>query len=241
MIDNSASMGDKQAYLATAIPDLVTQLVATTQDIHIGIVSSSLGPRLGDQTSSGSSGARSLPTATTARQLTPSCSAQGNQTQNPRRRTPARLLQRPAATYRRQQPTRASPPTTPRGPLRPHGPARWRRPHLLDVHADTWPGSRLAPEHACNSGVPCRDPSRDVSTQLVSAISQDLIFGVHDLRLRYRVAARELVPLPRPAGPVRLAHARRAMPTPRGPASTRRFSSSATTSSAPTRSSPSST
>jgi hypothetical protein len=75
-IDNSASMGDKQAYLAQAIPDLITRLVtpncvdanggvvgqSDTQghcskgqvefppvhDMHIGIVSSSLGPRLGD-------------------------------------------------------------------------------------------------------------------------------------------------------------------------------------------------
>src|SRR5580700_1021278 len=79
-IDNSASMGDKQAYLEQAIPDLITKLVTpdcvdsnqqptgTSSDIngncpgtstalfppvhnmHIGIVSSSLGPRLGDQT-----------------------------------------------------------------------------------------------------------------------------------------------------------------------------------------------
>jgi hypothetical protein len=75
-IDNSASMGDKQAYLAQAIPDLVQRLVspncvdavgnvlgatdatggcaagspefAPVRDMHIGIVSSSLGPRLGD-------------------------------------------------------------------------------------------------------------------------------------------------------------------------------------------------
>jgi len=75
-IDNSASMGDKQAYLAEAIPDLITRLVtpncidanddvvgqSDTQghcakgqvefppvhDMHIGILSSSLGPRLGD-------------------------------------------------------------------------------------------------------------------------------------------------------------------------------------------------
>jgi hypothetical protein len=78
-IDNSASMGDKQAYLAKAVPDLLTRLVqpncvnssmtvtgraslaGTCQDpmsaaefppvhnMHIGIVSSSLGPRLGNQ------------------------------------------------------------------------------------------------------------------------------------------------------------------------------------------------
>jgi hypothetical protein len=75
-IDNSASMGDKQAYLASAIPDLIARLVnpncldatgnvtgasdgsgqcvsgtpefAPVHDMHIGIVSSSLGPRLGD-------------------------------------------------------------------------------------------------------------------------------------------------------------------------------------------------
>jgi hypothetical protein len=77
-IDNSASMGDKQAYLAAAIPDLLTRLVQPNcvdpnnnvtgssdlggncadptssaefppvHNMHIGIVSSSLGPRLGD-------------------------------------------------------------------------------------------------------------------------------------------------------------------------------------------------
>lgn len=76
-IDNSASMADKQAYLSQAIPDLVRRLVspncidtagnatgetaspngscvmgtaefAPVQDMHIGIVTSSLGPRLGD-------------------------------------------------------------------------------------------------------------------------------------------------------------------------------------------------
>jgi hypothetical protein len=78
-IDNSASMGDKQQYLAKAIPDLITRLVSpncvsstntstttgassngtcptgsqlefpAVHDMHIGIVSSSLGSRLGDQ------------------------------------------------------------------------------------------------------------------------------------------------------------------------------------------------
>ncbi len=81
-IDNSASMGDKQAYLAQAIPDLVNRLVtpncvktvndvttitgpshldgscddpassaefAPVHNLHLGIVSSSLGPRLGDR------------------------------------------------------------------------------------------------------------------------------------------------------------------------------------------------
>jgi hypothetical protein len=77
-IDNSASMGDKQAYLAQAIPDLVSRLVtpncvdamgnvtgqaditgngcnavsnaefAPVHNLHLGIVSSSLGARLGD-------------------------------------------------------------------------------------------------------------------------------------------------------------------------------------------------
>jgi hypothetical protein len=98
MIDNSASMGDKQAYLNAAIPDLVSRLVTpnclddTTQavvgpstidssgvaqcpsgstlefpavhDMHIGIVSSSLGPRLGDQDPADGSGGVCLPTAT---------------------------------------------------------------------------------------------------------------------------------------------------------------------------------
>jgi hypothetical protein len=103
-IDNSASMGDKQAYLTQAIPDLINRLItpncvnANTQavdgpsvldntgtascskylsgdpasqpefpavhDMHIGIVSSSLGPRLGDQSPSDGSGGECLPTAT---------------------------------------------------------------------------------------------------------------------------------------------------------------------------------
>jgi hypothetical protein len=78
-IDNSASMGDKQAYLSQAIPDLVSRLVTPNcvddkknptgaqaqldgtcpagssaefppvHNLHIGILSSSLGSRLGDQ------------------------------------------------------------------------------------------------------------------------------------------------------------------------------------------------
>ncbi len=78
-IDNSASMGDKQSYLAKAIPDLLSRLVQPNcldankkvtgkaslsgacanptssaefppvHNMHIGIVSSSLGSRLGDQ------------------------------------------------------------------------------------------------------------------------------------------------------------------------------------------------
>jgi len=75
-IDNSASMGDKQDYLRAAVPDLINQLInpscvdaasgavvgvsssgqcaqgtlafAPVHDMHIGIVSSSLGSRLGD-------------------------------------------------------------------------------------------------------------------------------------------------------------------------------------------------
>jgi len=85
-IDNSASMGDKQTYLEQAIPDLLTRLVAPNcidpndatkvlgqshddgacdagavefppvHDLHIGIVSSSLGPRLGDKPFGGKGG-----------------------------------------------------------------------------------------------------------------------------------------------------------------------------------------
>ena len=78
-IDNSASMGDKQAYLEQAVPDLITRLVQPNcvstdgtmtvngqatlagdcpagsaaefppvHNLHIGILSSSLGPRLGN-------------------------------------------------------------------------------------------------------------------------------------------------------------------------------------------------
>ena len=80
-IDNSASMGDKEAYLAQAIPDLVSRLVtpncvdsdgqrdgqvryhgqrlpwasnaefSPVHNLHIGIVSSSLGGRLGGHVS----------------------------------------------------------------------------------------------------------------------------------------------------------------------------------------------
>ena len=52
MIDNSASMGDKQALLADAVPDILQGLVSLqVHDMHIGIVSSSLGGRGGDQCS----------------------------------------------------------------------------------------------------------------------------------------------------------------------------------------------
>ena len=75
-VDNSSSMGDKQAYLAAAIPDLLNRLINPNcvdpaghvagpsangtctvgftpefpplNDLHLGIVTSSLGPRGGD-------------------------------------------------------------------------------------------------------------------------------------------------------------------------------------------------
>ncbi len=96
-IDNSASMGDKQAFLELAIPDLINRLVTpncvdstnpnnvdgpsntssgtadctmyigkdpnsaaefpAVHDMHIGVVSSSLGPRLGDKYLNGTGGA----------------------------------------------------------------------------------------------------------------------------------------------------------------------------------------
>jgi hypothetical protein len=54
MIDNSAAMGDKQKYLGDAIPDLITGLMqpggtaVPVHDMHIGVVTSSLGSRGGD-------------------------------------------------------------------------------------------------------------------------------------------------------------------------------------------------
>jgi hypothetical protein len=86
-IDNSASMGDKQAYLEAAIPDLISSLVTPScvgadggvtgpsdpsgnctspgsnplfppvHNMHIGIVSTSLGTRGGDLTSAGTAAA----------------------------------------------------------------------------------------------------------------------------------------------------------------------------------------
>jgi hypothetical protein len=85
VIDNSASMGDKQEYLAQAVPDLVTRLVTPNcvdpvsgtvygpsdaqgngtcaqgkvefppvHDMHVGVLSTSLGTRLSDQYGGGS-------------------------------------------------------------------------------------------------------------------------------------------------------------------------------------------
>jgi hypothetical protein len=102
-IDNSASMGDKQAYLEQAVPDLITRLVtpncvtstpsatpggpptltviapsvagacangtiefAPVHDMHIGIISSSLGPRGVDTTADAMGGAVCVSTSTTA-------------------------------------------------------------------------------------------------------------------------------------------------------------------------------
>jgi hypothetical protein len=48
MIDNSASMGDKQALLAGAVPDMLERLTVSA-NMHVGIVTSSLGGRGGDQ------------------------------------------------------------------------------------------------------------------------------------------------------------------------------------------------
>jgi hypothetical protein len=84
-IDNSASMGDKQAYLIQAIPDMISRLItprcvdamgnptganadpmgacpagmgsaefAPVHDMHIGVVTSALGSRLGVASGSGS-------------------------------------------------------------------------------------------------------------------------------------------------------------------------------------------
>jgi hypothetical protein len=95
VIDNSASMGDKQQYLAQAVPQLITRLVTpncvdpTTgtnygpsdaqgngtctqgqvefppvHDMHIGLLSSSLGTRLSDQYGSGGAGTICPPSAT---------------------------------------------------------------------------------------------------------------------------------------------------------------------------------
>jgi hypothetical protein len=90
MVDNSASMGDKQALLALAVPDMINRLVApncldangnptgTTanpdgscangkaefppvHDMHIGIVSSSLGGRGGDQCPANATSPEGLP------------------------------------------------------------------------------------------------------------------------------------------------------------------------------------
>ncbi|HEY1693836.1 MAG TPA: hypothetical protein VGG39_16830 [Polyangiaceae bacterium] len=50
MLDNSASMGDKQVLLAAAVPDVLQGLVSLqVHDMHVGIVTSSLGGRGGDQ------------------------------------------------------------------------------------------------------------------------------------------------------------------------------------------------
>ncbi len=97
-IDNSASMGDKQAYLEKAIPDLITRLITpncvsnadnvtvtgtstiaadgtascpsgsaprfpAVHDMHIGVVSSSLGPRLGDKQPADGSGGECIATS----------------------------------------------------------------------------------------------------------------------------------------------------------------------------------
>ena len=48
MIDNSASMGDKQDVLAGAVADMLEKLTVVS-DMHVGIVTSSLGGRGGDQ------------------------------------------------------------------------------------------------------------------------------------------------------------------------------------------------
>ena len=94
VIDNSASMGDKQAYLAEAVPNLITRLVTPNcvdatgtiiygpsdaqgmgmcaqgkvefppvHDMHIGVISTSLGSRLSDQVQ-GASGIICDPTQT---------------------------------------------------------------------------------------------------------------------------------------------------------------------------------
>ncbi|MGO8995940.1 MAG: hypothetical protein ACLQVI_21715 [Polyangiaceae bacterium] len=126
-IDNSASMGDKQAYLSAAIPDLIGRLLQpncidntnpgqvdgqsdvngscaavpnsqpefpAVHNMHIGIVSSSLGPRLGDQMPAGGAGGECLPTAT----ITLPNPAGTQVTQNNHNDDSAHLLQRSSTT-----------------------------------------------------------------------------------------------------------------------------------------------
>jgi len=173
-IDNSASMGDKQAYLEQAVPGLIQRLVtpncvdangndlgASTgdgvcpsggslefqpvHDMHIGIVSTSLGPRLGDQTTAGVTGGVCLPTSTVT--LSTGTYPSHNDDE-------AHLLSRAG--------TAGSPVETTLGDAQPSGFLAW------------------FPSVPANAGVaaPVGAPAITDSTTLVSDFS-DLVAGVH--------------------------------------------------------------
>ena len=193
-IDNSASMGDKQAYLAQAIPDLIDAAltpncvdsgrqrhgrrgqtsngnctvgsvrVPAVHDMHIGIVSSSLGPRLGD--------------AARPRARSP-CRRSRRRTLNSHNDDQAHLINRGAD------------PTTSR--IHRDGAGR-------SGHADFlgwFPPVGNDGEHRRVAGAP------PVGTGARSSATSRSHHGRARVRLRDRVAARELVPLPRSARSVR--------------------------------------
>ena len=198
-IDNSASMGDKQAYLAQAIPDLITRLVTpncvdsggnatgivadvagncTTgtveftpvHDMHIGIVTSSLGPRLGDACPTTGAGSTQMTAAGIGR---PAQRRSGSSDQ-PRERSDQ--------------------------PLRLHGESGGR------------PGHGRLPQLVPRGGDQRRrraEPRRAAHRRFGAARARLPEHGRRSapVRLRHRVAARELVSLPRSAGPVRVAGA----------------------------------
>ena len=214
-IDNSASMGDKQAYLAQAIPDLITRLVtsrtaSTTRgassgtsdtsgncatgtaefppvhDMHIGIVSSSLGNRLGDACLR----RRKRQAAGNAKHR--DADAPGRQGSVDRHNDDqAHLLDRAALDARR---TSRNYQETDGARRRRHERGRRPLPRLVPVDA-----TRV------NAGV---DPDRsraDHGPGRSSRAASRRWSRRPPVRLRHRVAARELVPLPHPAGPVRVA------------------------------------
>ena len=233
VLDNSASMGDKQQYLAQAVPQLITRLVTpncvdtTTgtiygpsdaqgngtctqgtvefppvHDMHIGLLSSSLGTRLSDQYGNGSGGI-CPPTATVM--VNGAMLTNGNDDR-------AELLNRSGPTQ---------------VPLADAG---------TSFYLNWFPAANA---EECGQDA---QPGRPTHLQPVAAHAG--LHGAHpghrQLRLRHRVAARELVPVPRPAGslPVDDRH-ERARAVGRGRQHHPR--AARTTSSGPTRSWPSST
>jgi hypothetical protein len=196
VIDNSASMGDKQQYLAQAVPQLITRLVTpncvdpngTTiygpsdsqgngtctqgqvefppvHDMHIGLLSTSLGARLSDQYGNGSGGI-CPPNATVM--VNGVNLTNGNDDK-------AELLNRSGATQT---------------PLADAG---------TSFYLNWFPAG-----NAKNAGKTPSAGAPPISSP--SQLTQDftaLVQGSARVRVRNRVAARELVPLPHPARSVR--------------------------------------
>ena len=203
-IDNSASMGDKQAYLSQAIPDLITRLVTPNcVERHGQHHDSRARPTLDGGTCPPAGSTAEFPpvhdmhigivSSSLGARLGDACPTTGPSS-----------TQALAGGGTLDRPQRR-PGAPPRPRRRSHdadelhrGPARRRRTSAIPRLVPAGDRERRPTPAATPTGpTPMVDP-----TQLEGDFPQ-LVVGRARVRVRHRVAARELVPLPHPARPVR--------------------------------------